>query len=63
MEKVFLTVPELAQILNVGRSTAYDLVLRGQIVSVKLGKCRRVPVSEVEKYVQRLVQESALPAA
>jgi excisionase family DNA binding protein len=56
-DKLLLTVPEVAHLLSVGRSFAYELVMRGDIASIKLGKSRRVPAGEVERYVQRLVQE------
>jgi excisionase family DNA binding protein len=35
-EKMFLRVSEVAELLGVSRATAYDLVQRGQIVSVRL---------------------------
>jgi excisionase family DNA binding protein len=39
----FLTVPEAAAVLRLGRSAAYDAVARGQIPSVRFGKKLRVP--------------------
>jgi excisionase family DNA binding protein len=35
-EKMFLRISEVADLLGVSRSTAYDLVQRGQIASVRL---------------------------
>jgi len=37
-----LTVPELQQILDIGRDTAYNLVRRKDFPSVKLGREYRV---------------------
>ena len=56
-EKLLLSVPEAAAKLSIGRSLAYELVLRGEIASVKIGKSRRVPAGEVERYVARLIAE------
>jgi excisionase family DNA binding protein len=53
-----LTVEDVAKRLAVGRTTAFHLVASGQIKSVKIGKCRRVPEAAVDEYV-----ESRLSAA
>ena len=37
-----LTVPELQQILDIGRDTAYNLVCRKDFPSVKIGREHRV---------------------
>jgi excisionase family DNA binding protein len=41
--KLLLTVEEAAQILSVGRTLLYDLVMRGKVGSVKIGNARRIP--------------------
>jgi excisionase family DNA binding protein len=38
------TVDEVADMLRIGRNAAYDLVARGEIPSVKVGRLLRVPV-------------------
>jgi excisionase family DNA binding protein len=38
------TVDEVAEMLRVGRNAAYDLVARGEIPSVKVGRLLRIPV-------------------
>jgi excisionase family DNA binding protein len=38
------TVDEVAEMLRIGRNAAYDLVARGEIPSVKVGRLVRVPV-------------------
>ena len=58
-EKLLLTIPESADRLGVGRSFMYELVQRGEIASLKLGRARRVPVSELQRYVERLQTEQA----
>ena len=57
MEKMLVTVSEAAALLGVGRSFAYELVQRGDLPSVKLGRARRVPVAEVRRYIERLRED------
>lgn len=53
-DRLLLKVEEVADRLNVGRSTAYHLVLTGEIESVMVGRLRRVPVQAVADYIERL---------
>lgn len=52
--RLLLTVEQAARRLNVGRSTAYALVLSGQLESVTVGRLRRVPADAVEAFVDAL---------
>lgn len=50
-----LTVEEFGQALGgVGRGYVYALLKTGAIRSVKLGRLRRIPVTEVQRYVDSL---------
>lgn len=49
-----LTVQEVALMLTLSRSMVYNLMERGSLAYVKIGRTRRIPVQEVE----RLVRES-----
>jgi excisionase family DNA binding protein len=42
------TVVEAAQLLGLGRSTMYELVRRGEIASVRLGRKRLITPSTLE---------------
>ena len=57
-EKMLLTVDEAAQRLGIGRSHAYNYVLRGELESVKMGRSRRVPVQAIDDFVERLRSET-----
>ncbi len=50
--KLLLAVPEVARRLGMGRSFVYQLVMKGEIPSIKLGRARRIPVSALEKFVE-----------
>ncbi|NNG21106.1 helix-turn-helix domain-containing protein [Naumannella sp. ID2617S] len=44
-------------ILCVGRSTVYDLMRSHQLPSIKLGRARRIPVSELRAFVTSMSTE------
>lgn len=55
-EPILVTVDELAKALSIGRTAAWELVHKGKIKSVKIGRTRRVPVSAIQEYVQKLLE-------
>lgn len=50
-----VTVEEAATLLRIGRTTAYELVMRGKIQSVKLGRRRLVVRDGLDRYVSELL--------
>jgi excisionase family DNA binding protein len=57
-DALLLTPVQAAKRLNVARSFLYNhLLMSGSLASVKIGKCRRIPVSALEAYVARLLAE------
>lgn len=54
--KLLLTVEEAAQALSVGRSLLYELLMRREIFSVKVGRVRRVPVDALRAYIVRQME-------
>lgn len=59
MEPVFLTPEEAASMLRLGRAKIYDLIRNGDLVSVKIGRLRRVHAEAVLEYARRLIEEQA----
>ena len=51
--KVLLTIDEAAQALSIGRTLLYDLLMRQQIASIKVGRVRRVPMTAIDDYINR----------
>jgi excisionase family DNA binding protein len=49
--RLLLTIPEAAQALGVSRSILHQLVLAGDVASVKIGRSRRIAVVALETYV------------
>lgn len=53
-DKLLLTVEETADALGIGRSHLFKILASGEIASVKVGRLRRVPRAELERYVDSL---------
>jgi excisionase family DNA binding protein len=51
---LLLTVKEAAWILQISRTTVYELIYAGVLVSVKIGTCRRIRRNDLESYVRDL---------
>ena len=62
MEKLLLTPCEAAEALSVSRSKLYQLLAGGALHAVRIDGCRRVPASELRRYVERLAAEQGAPA-
>lgn len=56
---LLLTPEEVADVLRVGRSRVYDLMRSHQLVSIKIGGSRRVPVAAVQRLIEELVEHGA----
>ena len=54
--QLLVNVREAAALLGVGRTTAYELIARGDLEVVHIGRSARVPVASIEDYVERLVR-------
>lgn len=61
--KLLLDVDEAAEALGVKRTHLYQLLGRGELESVKIGRSRRVPVGALEDYVARLREQSRAETA
>jgi excisionase family DNA binding protein len=58
---LLLSVEEGAAQLRIGRSRMFDLIRRGEVLSVKVGGSRRILHDSLRAYVNRLVAEQAAP--
>jgi excisionase family DNA binding protein len=48
----WMKVPEVAEMLQIARSRAYELVGEGEIPSVRIGRSVRVNRRELEKWLE-----------
>jgi excisionase family DNA binding protein len=56
---LLLTPEEAARRLSIGRTTIYALMASGDLPSVTIGRCRRIPVSALKSFVVRLGDEAS----
>ncbi|MEU6519359.1 helix-turn-helix domain-containing protein [Streptomyces sp. NPDC046978] len=54
-----LTVPEVMARLKLGRSTVYDLIRSRRLLSITIGRARRVPADAVRDFIEREMEEVA----
>lgn len=59
MEKLLLTPAEAAICLGIGRSKLYELLAAGVVGSIRIGKCRRVPLAALEAFVASLEESDS----
>ncbi len=52
---LLLTVKQAAGLLGMARSTLYELLDAGALRSVKRGASRRIPLTEVHRYIDLLL--------
>jgi excisionase family DNA binding protein len=55
-----LTVPQVMERLQLGRTAVYDLIRTQQLASLTLGRARRIPTHALTDFIHtRLEQEAA----
>jgi excisionase family DNA binding protein len=59
VDKLLLTPQEAAEALSIGRSKLYELLGEGQLESVRVGSCRRIPIGSLIDFVGRLQDGNA----
>ena len=52
---LLVSVKDAAGLLGIGRTTLYELILRGDVRPIRIGRCVRIPQRELEAYVDRLI--------
>ena len=59
--RVLLTVEAAAERLSISRTRMYELIKSGEVMSVRVGRLRRIPVDALEAFIARLLsaQQSA----
>jgi excisionase family DNA binding protein len=54
METVLLKIPDVRERLSVGQTKVYELMSSGELRSVRVGRARRVPSEELERFMAEL---------
>jgi excisionase family DNA binding protein len=50
--------PDIADALNISRSKAFEICSAGELKTVRIGRSVRVPVEEVDRYIESKLSES-----
>lgn len=62
-EPRLVKVTVAAGMLGVGRSTVYELIRRGELETVHIGRACRVPTAAIQRFVDRLRDTDSRPAS
>lgn len=53
LQRRLLRVPEVAKICGLSRATVYNLIRRGELPVVRIGRATRIAIEDVEALVRR----------
>jgi excisionase family DNA binding protein len=53
MNEILLTCEEAGRRLHMSRTVIYDLLRRGELESLTIGRSRRIPAAALEDFVER----------
>ncbi|MEX2287744.1 MAG: helix-turn-helix domain-containing protein [Planctomycetaceae bacterium] len=56
-----LTIQATAKLLALSRSTLYNLMERGELPYVKIGRARRIPSQEIERLIRASLISRRIP--
>ena len=57
-DKLLLNIADVSAILSIGRSRTYQLVMSGQLESLKLGRRRLIAREALERFVREQMEAS-----
>jgi excisionase family DNA binding protein len=59
VEALLLKPEEAARVLNVSRTSLYEMLARGELPSLTIGRSRRVPAEALRRWVAERAREQA----
>jgi excisionase family DNA binding protein len=57
-ERLLLCIPEVAEVLGIGRTKIYEMIATGELPTVRFGRAVRVSVNTLQKWVAEREQRS-----
>lgn len=58
--KLLLDVLEVGEALGCGKTYVYELIARGELLTVKLGRLTRIPAASLAEFVCRKIESARL---
>ena len=55
---LLVSVEQAAGLLGIRRTTLYELIRRGDVRPIRIGRCVRIPRREPEAFVERLISDT-----
>lgn len=55
-----LTVPQVMERLQLGRTAVYDLIRTRQLASITLGRARRIPTHALTDFIHARLEQDAV---
>lgn len=52
MDKLMLSVPQACEAMEVGKTRLYELIASGSLPVIRWGRNIRIPVKEIEKWIE-----------
>lgn len=53
--RLLITVEAAAELLSISRTRMYALIKAGEVISVRVGRLRRIPVGALDAFMARLL--------
>ena len=61
VDRLLLRPAEAAEAIGIGRSKVYELLASGELPSVRIGGCVRVPVDALRAWINRQLADGRQP--
>ena len=58
MDKLLLKPTEVAEILRIGRSLVYGMLASGELPSIRVGHCIRIPIESLQRWLKAQENQS-----
>lgn len=55
--RLLITVEAAAELLSISRTRMYALIKAGEVMSVRVGRLRRIPVGALDAFMTRLLTD------
>jgi excisionase family DNA binding protein len=52
-ESLAVRIPQASQLLGIGRSSVYELINRGELEAIKIGRSTLIPMDALRAFIER----------